>query len=176
VSDLRRTLVLLRHARAEHTDYGSDAARRLSAEGRLQAGETGRTMARAGIVPDVVLCSAAARARETWGIAGLELGGAEVEAVHADELYRAYVPELLDALRAVRPDAATVLVVGHNPTVSATALTLAALGSDGAALARARAGLKTAAYAVLAVDVPWPELRQGKARLTAVVTPGRCWG
>ncbi|MDR3202113.1 MAG: histidine phosphatase family protein [Bifidobacteriaceae bacterium] len=168
----RRTLVLLRHARAEHTDFGSDGSRRLTAEGRAQAEAAGRAMARDGIVPDVVLCSAAARARETWELAAAHLGGAPAVTVSGD-LYRAYVPELVEALRAVGAGVGagvgTVLAVGHNPTVSATAAHLAALGSDPAALSRARVGLQTGAWAWLRFAGEWADLGAGGARLVGVL-------
>jgi phosphohistidine phosphatase len=131
---------------------------------------TGRRLARDGIVPDVVLCSASARTRETWEAIAAQVGG-DPEVTYSDELYRGYIPELVEAVREVTPGAGRVMVVGHNPTVSAAAAFLAALGSDPEATIRVHRGLSTSAYALLRPMVPWPELGSGRAILTTVVKP-----
>src|SRR5690625_4581183 len=59
------TLVLLRHAKAEAAGP-SDFERKLSAPGRSQARRVAAHLVAAGLAPDVVLCSAALRARQTW--------------------------------------------------------------------------------------------------------------
>jgi phosphohistidine phosphatase len=162
-------LVLVRHARASTSEW-SDAARHLSSEGRIQAEVTGRRLARDGIVPDVVLCSASRRTIETWEAIAAQVG-ANAEVFFSDELYRGYIPELVEAVRAVPPDAGRVMVVGHNPTISASAAFLAAPGSDPEATIRVHRGLSTSAYALLRPQVPWAELAGATAILTTVVKP-----
>ncbi|MDR1294505.1 MAG: histidine phosphatase family protein [Bifidobacteriaceae bacterium] len=162
-------LVLLRHARASTSEW-SDAARHLSPEGRIQAEVTGRRLARDGIVPDVVLCSSSARTRQTWETIAPDVGG-DPEVHVSDDLYRGYIPEVVEAVRGVPSEARCVMVVGHNPTVSATAAFLAAPGSDPAATTRVHRGLSTSAYAVLRPQVPWADLGSDSAILTTVVKP-----
>ncbi|MDR0432399.1 MAG: histidine phosphatase family protein [Bifidobacteriaceae bacterium] len=162
-------LVLLRHARASTSEW-SDAARQLSSEGRIQSEVTGRRLARDGIVPDVVLCSSSARTRQTWQIISREVGG-EPLVRYSDELYRGYVPEVVDAVRDVPPESMCVMVVGHNPTVSAAAAFFAAPGSEPEATLRVHRGLATSSYAVLLQTAPWEESGPGSAILTTVVKP-----
>jgi phosphohistidine phosphatase len=89
----------------------------------------------------------------------------------SEELYSAGVRTLLGLLHAVDPGAGTVLVVGHEPTVSQTAAALAGPGSDTAAMARVRVGVPTATYSVLDVPGAWADLVPDAARLLRVVSP-----
>ena len=164
-------LVLLRHAKAEPAGALDDAMRPLALAGRKQATEVGTGLRAAGIRPDLVLVSSAVRTRQTWDLvrAGLDVP-AEVARVD-DAIYDAGVRSLLGLLREVDESAGTVLVVGHEPTVSQLAAALAGPGSDEAAVARVRVGVPTAAYSVLELATPWAELLPDGARLSAVVSP-----
>jgi phosphohistidine phosphatase len=59
---------------------------------------------------------------------------------------------MLEHIRLVKPAASTLLVIGHNPTVSGLSLRL-----DDARI-RPAGGLRTAGIAVHRVDSPWLEL------------------
>ena len=65
----------------------------------------------------------------------------------------------------------SVLVVGHEPTISEAAAALAGQGSDPAAVARVRVGVPTATWALLELDEHWDTLVPGGARLRSVVAP-----
>ena len=71
-----KTLLLLRHAKS---DWGNpsqgDFDRPLSARGREAAPLMGAYLAQQGLRPDLVLCSAAARARQTCDLVLRALGG-----------------------------------------------------------------------------------------------------
>jgi phosphohistidine phosphatase len=162
-------LVLLRHARASTSEW-SDAARHLSPDGRLQAEVTGRRLGRDGMVPDVVVCSSAARTRETWSAIAAVME-ASPQVIYSEELYRGYVPELVESLHGIGARAKRVMVVGHNPTVSAAAAYLAAPGSDPEASLRVHRGLATSSYAVLRPLLAWSEMGPGTAVLATVVKP-----
>jgi phosphohistidine phosphatase len=124
------------------------------------------------LVPDVALVSDAARTRQTWGIVAGQLPvSANVDVRHSVALYAAYVDDVIDALAEVDDEAATVIVVGHEPTISSTAARLAGPGSDLGACAEVRVGVPTATYALLTFDGPWSGLGQGTARLVSVVRP-----
>ncbi|WP_341535048.1 SixA phosphatase family protein [Acetobacter sacchari] len=132
-------LLLLRHAEAappEGGDLGRDAdlARPLTAAGHQIARQRGESMRRAGLIPDLVLCSPALRTRQTY--AGLLPFGrnARPEIRIEPTLYLAAPDELLARLRAIRDSVHTILLVGHNPGLPALARYLngveAALDSD----------------------------------------------
>lgn len=145
------TLVLLRHAKAESAGP-SDVERKLSTAGLTQAKRVAEHLVAEELLPDVVLCSAAVRARQTWDqvAAGLtERGHGAEPVVHVtEELYSAR-PETVADLVAARAAGEVTLVVGHEPIMSMTAAALAGPGSDEVALMSARVGIPTATAAVL---------------------------
>src|SRR5689334_511217 len=116
-----RTLMLLRHAKAEDSLPGhTDNARRLTPEGEQQAAELGDHLRREHVQPDVVLSSSAVRARQTAEALGLT---APVEVT--DRLYDAGGDEILALIRDLDDDIENVLVVGHSPALPAVAQELA---------------------------------------------------
>lgn len=164
-------LVLLRHAQAEPGGSLDDTLRPLALPGRTQATGVGDGLAAAGLVPDAVLVSSALRTRQTWDLVRAGLGLPADVATFSDDVYSAGVRSLLELLRTTDEGVGTLLVVGHEPTVSQTAAALAGPGSDDAAVARVRVGVPTATYSVLEVAGPWATLEPDAARLLAVVSP-----
>ena len=124
-----RTLVLLRHAKAETPGTKRDFDRRLTEKGEADADAAGAWLADEGLGPGLVLCSSAARTRQTWHGVAVALAQAAPERpapeVHyEDGLYEGGRTEVIDLLRAVPDDVGTVLVVGHNPTMSDVSILL----------------------------------------------------
>jgi phosphohistidine phosphatase len=161
--------VLLRHAKAERARPGvKDHERALSERGIADSEEVGRILCERGAKFDLVLCSSAARARQTWeGVAQAFAGRPEPRWMR--ELYEEQT-SYLDIIRRMAGDYSAMLVIGHNPTVQATALELVTdlSGKDGAFL---KQRFPTAAAAILDFDAGWPNLQSGSARLTAFVAP-----
>jgi phosphohistidine phosphatase len=171
-TDVRR-LVLLRHAKAEQLGGAvhGDAQRPLALVGRRQSGQVGLALASAGLRPDLVLCSSSLRTRQTWELSRGALGTDGIEVRIDEAVYHAGVDDLLEMVRALGEGVRTVLVVGHEPTMSRTAATLAGDGSDAAAVARARAGVPTATFSVVETTGPWWSLSAENGRLTRIVAP-----
>ena len=166
-----RRLVLLRHAKAEPAGSVADVVRPLALAGRKQAARVGPALVEAGVVPELVLCSDAVRTRQTWDLLKAGLDDSEPEVVVSPEVYTAGVAEILAMVGAVDPRVRTVLVVGHEPTMSAVAAYLAGPGSDPAALAQVRIGVPTAAYSVLEAGLPWHDWTRGSTVLTLLDRP-----
>src|SRR6202451_4394164 len=72
---LGRRLVLLRHAKSDWPEV-ADHERPLAKRGRRDAPVVGRWLGASGYVPDAVVCSTAARARQTWELASAGLAAA----------------------------------------------------------------------------------------------------
>jgi phosphohistidine phosphatase len=163
-----KVLVLARHAKAEVVARGqADHARVLEPQGRRDAHTLGVELAEAGFEPDIAYVSDAARTVETWeGVAAA--WDTDVCDTRPD-LYRTSVAVLLDVLRETPPGASHVIVIGHQPIMSSTAIYLAGPGSRREALARLGGGLRTATAAVLELDGTWMDLGKGGARLRAIV-------
>lgn len=166
-----RRLVLLRHAKSAWPDL-PDHDRPLAGRGRGDAPAMGRWLRETGCVPDLVWCSTARRAAQTWQLAAAELG-ADPPVTYQPGLYGATGGELAALVRDAPAATASLLLVGHSPGIQDLALNLAAATGDdpAGALGRAAAKFPTAAIAVLEFDGGWPELSAGGARLVSFVVP-----
>lgn len=109
-----RTLVLVRHAKAESGEEGADHERRLTGRGQTAAAEAGRWLATAVPAPDLVWCSSATRAVQTWAAIAPSLPAAP-EPVVDRALYLAGPRDVLEWLAGT--PGVTRVVVGHNPTI-----------------------------------------------------------
>ena len=107
-----RQLILLRHAHAESAAAGQDdIARPLSATGLAEARAAGDWLREHGLRPDRVLCSTAARTRETLAALG-DIGAGEI---YEDASIYEASPGTLASLADANRDAERLLLVGHNP-------------------------------------------------------------
>lgn len=165
-----KRLVLLRHAKSAWPDV-ADHERPLARRGQRAAPVMGGWLRTEGLVPDLVVCSTARRARETWQ--NVQAGLGATPPVRYDErLYQASAAQLLALIRRQPEMVATLLVVGHDPGVPGLAVTLSGAGSAPARmLARMRAKFPTAAVAVFTCTGSWDALSPGSARLASFITP-----
>lgn len=118
-------LILTRHAKSSWDNSAmDDHDRPLNGHGRMQATAVGEWLASRGYVPGLVLCSTAARTKETCDLVLAELGeGTEVRWERG--LYHATPGQMLDVLRGAAAGT-TVMMVGHNPGCAYAAGALAA--------------------------------------------------
>jgi phosphohistidine phosphatase len=164
------TLMLLRHAKAREPEPGtSDMDRDLAARGKRAAQAIGRHMAARDLAPELVLCSPARRAMETWRLAAAELAKPPRLIVDGTIYDFGDGDGLLDVLGRQAGDASSVLIAGHNPSIEQLAQRLATCG-DKKLRARLAQKYPTAALAVIAFDAPdWSAIGTGK--LIAFVRP-----
>ena len=165
-----RHLLLLRHAKAVSAERGmADRDRPLTPRGHRDARLIGAAIAADG-PPDLVLCSPSRRTRET--LAGvLEKLAAEPKVVFATGLYEGQGSTYAEAIAAQGDGAKRLLVIGHNPTIHATALAFAITG-DRARRAALAAKFPTGALAVIAIeDDDWRAIRPGTGELVSFLRP-----
>lgn len=161
-----RRLVLVRHAKTEQVPGKIDHDRELLPRGVADARAGGAWIMAHDLVPDLVLCSTATRAQQTWQ--HLAAGGRlhDVEVWSDRRIYNAHPEEILAVIQEAPEDARTVMVVGHAPGIPSLGVGLADEGSsDGAALAAVRAGMPTGVGLELEVDGTWAGLAAESARL-----------
>jgi phosphohistidine phosphatase len=166
----RHRLLLLRHTKSSWDDPApADHDRPLAARGRRAAKAIRQHVQDAGIAPQLVLCSSAVRAVQTWEAVrdGID-GDPEVEI--SDDLYEAGADDLLDRLRGVPETVESVLMVGHNPSMEELAGELSGPG-DPEALTAMTLKYPTGGLATLSFDRPWAELAPGAAHLDSFVVP-----
>jgi phosphohistidine phosphatase len=166
-----RTLYLLRHGKSSWDDPSlDDFERPLNGRGRRAARSMAKHLAGAAVTPDLVLCSAAKRTRETLERLGKPLSESQVLVERG--LYAATHQRLLDRLRRVPEDARSVMVIGHNPGLERLARLLCGEDGEPQALGRLQTKYPTGALATLGLKVAgWPELDAGTCRLQAFVKP-----
>jgi phosphohistidine phosphatase len=162
-----RTLIIMRHAKAEQSEAYDDFDRPLTKRGRTDAHKGGAWLAANGYVPDYVLCSSAVRTRQTWHEVAVALatsaGGSGSTVAYENDLYYQGLNGALRLIRELDPAVSTVLVVGHNPTMSVLSLRLDESGD------RNEQGLKTSGVAVHEVTTDWADCTS--AKLVASHTP-----
>ncbi|MGE0501286.1 MAG: histidine phosphatase family protein [Rhizobiaceae bacterium] len=166
-----RTLLLMRHAKAERGTAGQrDFDRSLAERGRADAPRMGREIARRGWLPDLALVSPARRTTETWDLASAAFG-APVGMEFAEAIYDAPVAALVKLARAAPPDVGTLMIVGHNPGMEVLAERLAGPGSADMPLAALEEKFPTGALARLTFDGEWTDVSDGAARLADFIRP-----
>jgi phosphohistidine phosphatase len=133
------TVLLMRHAKSDRPAGVADVDRPLADRGRSDAAAVGAMLAGLDPRPSVAITSPARRAAETARIT-IDAAGWDLVPTVDPDLYYGGVDDVLAAVRAARAE--TCLVVGHEPTWSATV----------AALSGASVHMVTAAVA--AIEVP----------------------
>jgi phosphohistidine phosphatase len=160
-----RTIVVMRHAKAEQ-DGPTDFERRLSERGHRDAADAGRWLAAQGFEPEVALVSAAVRTQETWE-AVAEAAGWDVDPDLDRSLYSAGTEAVLDLVRGVEPGIASLIVVGHNPTVASLAAVLDDGNGDEEAGNQVAMDYPTSAVSVFSYDGDWKDLDEASASVVA---------
>jgi phosphohistidine phosphatase len=111
-----RTLILLRHGKSDWSGGEPDERRPLARRGRRQALEAGRWLADNAGVIELAVVSPAERTRETWRLVVAELA-VPPPVREDDRVYTGSAGSLLDIVRDLPGEVATVVLVGHNPGV-----------------------------------------------------------
>jgi phosphohistidine phosphatase len=144
---MQRRLIIMRHAKSSwKKEEPNDHERPLSSRGRRDAPRVAKELGRRGWIPELVLSSDAARAKETWRRMADAFD--EVETRLVPQLYLGGIDAVRDALRGVPATTATVMVVGHNPGWEEMVTQLTSV----------QVHLTTANAALVCVDAPsWPQ-------------------
>ncbi len=114
---MSKRLLLMRHAKSDWPEaIAADFERPLNPRGRRTAPQMGGWLERESLVPEVILCSSAVRTQQT--VAGLQAGwSARPVVLPSRSLYLAAPEAIRDVIRSDAGDAASVLVVAHNPGI-----------------------------------------------------------
>jgi len=107
-------LILLRHAKSDWSGGEADIDRPLAKRGRRQAPQAGRWLSANIKSIDLAVVSPARRARSTWDLVSAELTAPPPTQID-DRVYGDSGGGLLDVVRELPDDVATVVLVGHNP-------------------------------------------------------------
>jgi phosphohistidine phosphatase len=161
-----RTLVLLRHAKADRPNGVPDVDRPLTERGHADAAAAGAWLVKHGYIPDLVLCSPSRRTRQTWHSVAVALAGAGSPTVHYERpFYDGTAQDMLGLVQGIENEHQIVLLVGHNPTISHLS---ELLDPDGDADSD---GLRTAGIAIHQATGDWSKLEVMKRTATYTARP-----
>jgi phosphohistidine phosphatase len=167
-----KTLLLLRHAKSSWDDPTlEDFDRPLAPRGRKAAPLMACYLKKMGLRPDLVLCSPAARARQTWSLVSQSLDS-KIEVKDMRGLYLAAPSRLLDFICRASDRATCVMLVGHNPGMEHLAMALAGPLSNPTAVAKLHSKFPTAALAEIEFEVAaWTAVARGEGCLKRFIRP-----
>jgi phosphohistidine phosphatase len=167
MTEARRTLLVMRHAKSAYPQGVVDHDRPLAPRGVREAGLAGDWLRLNAPAIDAVLCSTATRARDT-----LAHTKATAPVRYCERLYDATSGTVIEEINGVDDAIRTLLLIGHEPAMAQVVLTLAATeATNRKAAEQLSMKYPTSAIAELQVDVPWRQLEPGGAVLVAFHVP-----
>jgi phosphohistidine phosphatase len=168
-----KRLFLLRHAKSSWDDpFVQDFDRDLNKRGRKAARALAKWLENKDFSPDLVLCSAAARTRQTLDLVQAGFGG-QPEISIEKRLYLAEADALrrrLAELDKATPVPAAVLLIGHNPGLAEFALELIP-PAETDTRARIQAKFPTCALVALRFLGDWGAIGPARATLETYRIP-----
>ena len=115
-------------------------------------------------MPDLVVCSSAARTRQTWDLISDQLAMADQDTIvlYDDRLYNADPATLVAVVRETPPEVGILALVGHNPAAGDLVATLT--GKTGLSF-------PTSAAAAIGLRGGWDQVAPGSGSLDGYWTP-----
>lgn len=163
-----KLLGLLRHAKSDWDDLGrKDFDRGLNDRGRKGAALMGDHIRAHGVKWEHLIASPAERVKRT-----LEAARLDGEVDWQERAYLASAGTLIELLRAVRNDPATVLLAAHNPGLQELIFDLVPPEAENDLFDETAEKYPTASFAVLELEIDdWAELVPGCGRLIHLARP-----
>jgi phosphohistidine phosphatase len=125
-ADSMLRLTLIRHANADWKDFSMDDFERpLNPRGTREAEALGKLLMKNELVPDLLLASAARRAKQTAEILARMLSLPARRVQFAEPLYLARPEAILELAQTTGSTVPHLAIVGHNPGISELARGLA---------------------------------------------------
>jgi phosphohistidine phosphatase len=157
-----RTLYLLRHAKSSWKDSSlRDFDRPLKGRGRDAAQRTGERLASEKLPGLLVVCSPAARTRETAEIV-LKHSGGRADVRFDERIYEASLRDLLRVVANIPDEKQIAMMIGHNPGVEELLAFLTGEHRRMPTCALAKIKLGTAS---------WKDVKAGEGSLDWFMTP-----
>lgn len=164
-------LYLLRHAKSDWpSEGGADRDRVLSPRGIEAAGAIGGYMSQSGYLPDTILCSSAARTRQTLDLV-TRTWNHEIDIHYSDTLYSGSAQAYFNLVRELPGTCTSAMLLAHNPTIHQLAVALSGDGSP-EDIQRLSRKYPTSGLAVIRFAAGnWPDIGQGGGKLIEFATP-----
>lgn len=119
-----KTLLIMRHGKSSwKNDDLADHDRPLAKRGRVDVPRMGALLRDENLVPDIIFCSTAKRAKETTKLF-IDASGFDGTVHYHRSIYQGYISDYIDLLRSLNLSCKIAMVVGHNPGVEELLSTL----------------------------------------------------
>lgn len=157
-----KTLFILRHAKSSWADSDiADFDRPLNKRGLVAASFMGELMRARKLLPNVIICSPAKRAKET-ALLVKNAGRLEAEISFDDRIYEASPQTLLAVAAGIDNRFSSAMFAGHNPGVEGFIPLLTGRQEQ----------MATASLAVVDLNIEsWNQIRAGCGNLRSVIRP-----
>jgi phosphohistidine phosphatase len=165
MSTSARTLLVLRHSKSAYPEGVADIDRPLAPRGVRDAVTLGGWLLGQGLLPELVVCSSAARTRQTWDLISDQLVWPDEDAtvvLYDPRVYEAGLADLVTLIRETPPETSILALVGHNPGVAELVRTLT--GETGVSF-------PTSALAIIEIRQDWDQTGPGSGALAGHWTP-----
>ena len=164
-----RTLFLVRHAKSSWDDAGlDDKDRPLNGRGKEEAPKMGKHLAGYSVKPELITSSPAVRALKTAQKIARELGFKKSDVLVNEGLYTFEGESLTDVIKGFDDKYRSVMLIGHNPAVTALVNELSNAGID---------NVPTCGVVLLKFDAAkWKDIGRGKCSLLEFDYPKKLWG
>lgn len=114
-----KTLIIMRHGKAEQMEYGlDDYDRQLTDRGRRNSMDMGKYIATKFGTPEMILSSSARRTEETAKQAALGMNFHAERIVLDEALYLTSASKVIRTLAKTDKSIASCLLIGHNPALT----------------------------------------------------------
>lgn len=166
-----RQLAILRHAKSDWGNPGlTDFDRPLNKRGRKAAKKIGEELKNRGLSFDQIVSSPATRAKET--VERFAVGYESVPAVRYEpQLYMCSTGTLIGVINSLPDDAATVMIVGHNPGFHDIVLRMTRPDGNGMR-EKVGANYPTGAFALIEFPVDsWADVGPASGEIRQVIFP-----
>ena len=162
-------LFVLRHSKSDWTKSGfSDYDRPLNARGQHDAHQLANWLKAKSLCPDEVICSTAARARQTLQPMVELLALIDRNIRYEEKLYLASLKVLLRVIEENKPSDGSLMIVGHNPGLDEL---VAYLATTPPPLTSSGKLMTTSCLARFNMPSDWRNL-QHRAELVSITRPG----
>ena len=160
-----KKLFIARHAKSSWDDFSiSDFDRPILNQGKKKTIKVIDVLKKDNILPDLIISSTARRAKETALLLAQGLGYPVDKIDFKESFYHAYDDEILTELYGLDDSIDSVIVVGHNPTLTDLVNQFASKYID---------NLSTSAVACITFKTDdWSKLGSCKHNLNFILRPG----
>ena len=158
-----KQIYVLRHAKSSWDNSNlTDFERPLSKRGIRDANKLSIFLKNMDLMIDIVLCSTAVRAKDTFDLTASGFNFEIDKANYTDKLYFGDVSSIIMRLKEIDNSLKNILIVGHNPTLHYLVESLTNKKID---------RFKTCNLAIITHDDNWNSLGSKKSSLKSLIKP-----